>query len=288
MSKLVLGTANFGNTYGVANKGESLSSNDSRNILNWAQNNGINHFDTAIAYGDAEDLLGIHLDRALNPVVDAKLDKKSCQSSELIIRSTKDILRRLRLNQLSVLYLHSDALLGTALGPEIKRGLEAVLDLGLCKRIGVSVYSEETILISKKVVPKLSVFQVPENICDRRLYASHKIEELAFNGNSFCIRSVFLQGLLLMNLEEIPKKLNNAVSGIEQLRDFATKHSITRLELCISYAKSIPWVESIIVGVASLEQLQEIMKCQTELPTGWERVIPSLPRDILDPRKWEM
>jgi aryl-alcohol dehydrogenase-like predicted oxidoreductase len=288
MSKFVLGTANFGNKYGVANKGESLSREDSRNILNWAQSNGINHFDTAIAYGDAEDLLGIHLNRALNPVVDAKLDEESCQSSELIIRSTKEILHRLRLNQLSVLYLHNEALLGTALEPEIKRGLEAVLDLGLCKRIGVSVYSEETILTSKRIFPKLSVFQVPENVCDRRLFASRKIEELAFNGNSFCIRSVFLQGLLLMNPEEIPKKLNNAVSGIMQLQDFATKHSISRLELCVSYAKSIPWVESIIVGVASLEQLQQIMKCQSELPNGWESVIPRLPRAILDPRKWEM
>ena len=288
MSRLVLGTANFGNAYGVANRGETLSSQGSMDIVQWAQVNGINHFDTAIAYGQALDLLGANLDKALNPVIDAKLDGESCQTSELIVLKTKEVLRRLGVDQLSVLYLHNENLLNTPIWSEIKRGLEEVLNLGLCKKIGVSVYSEESIVACKQVVPNLSVFQVPENICDRRLLGSQKIEQLASEGNSFLVRSTFLQGLLLMEPDEIPEQLSGAVSGIQVFRNFAEEHSISRMNLCLAYANSISWSDGIIVGVASLAQLKEIVECETDLPLEWDTLIPKLPVDILDPRKWKL
>lgn len=288
MSQIVLGTANFGNTYGVANNGKILSSQDSVNIIEWAQVNGINRFDTAMAYGHAEDLLGAHLDMSLNPAIDAKLDEGSCQTSERLIQRTKEIIGRLGVNQLSVLYLHNENLLGTPIWKEIKRGLEAVLELGLCRKVGVSVYSEESIFACKQVVPKLTVFQVPENICDRRLLGSQKIEQLASEGNSFLVRSIFLQGLLLMEPDEVPEQLSGAVLGIQVFRNFAEEHSISRMNLCLAYAKSISWSDGIIVGVASLAQLKEIVKCDTDLPLDWDSLIPKLPIDILDPRKWTL
>jgi len=288
MSKFVLGTANFGNVYGVANDGKSLSAEESKIIIDWAQSNGINHFDTAIAYGNAEHLLGIHLNKSLEPSVHAKLDEESCQTEELVIHRTKEILARIGVNQLSVLYLHNEALLDSPIGAEIKRGLEAVLDLGLTKKVGVSVYSEESIYACKRKVPKLTAFQVPENICDRRLFGSQKVLELASEGNSFLIRSIFLQGLLLMNPNEIPRKLVNSYLVIRQLRDFGDRHSISNVELCLAYAESIPWAEGIVVGVASLNQLQEIFAANRSLPVGWDTSISRLPEDILDPRKWNL
>jgi len=288
MTKFVLGTANFGNAYGVANHGKSLSEEESKIIIHWAQSNGINHFDTAIAYGSAEHLLGTHLDKSLEPNVNAKLDEESCQTGELVIQRTREILARIGINQLSVLYLHNEALLDSPIGPEIKRGLEAVLDLGLAKKVGASVYSEDSIFALKRIFPKLSEFQVPENICDRRLFGSKKVLELACEGNSFLIRSIFLQGLLLMNPNEIPLKLINSNTGIKQLRDFGHRHSISTVELCLAYAESIPWAQGIIIGVASLNQLQEIFIANRSLPVGWESGISRLPDEILDPRKWNL
>ena len=56
-SKIVVGTANFGNPYGIANRGKLLSLDESKSIINWAQENEINHFDSALAYGHAEEIL---------------------------------------------------------------------------------------------------------------------------------------------------------------------------------------------------------------------------------------
>ena len=261
---------------------------ESKNIIEWAQENGVNYFDTAMSYGSAEKILGIHLDKTLKPNVNAKLNEESCQTSNLIVQRTKEILARLDMSRLSVLYLHNEALLGTSIGPEIKRGLEAVLDLGLAEKIGVSAYSEESLFACKEKVPKLTAFQVPENICDRRLIHSQKILELAADGNSFLVRSIFLQGLLLMDPRKLPHKLRNSASGIQQLKDFGDSHSISTVELCLAYAKSIPWAKGIIVGVASLKQLQEIVRANRSLPLGWNSNISTLPKDILDPRKWKL
>jgi aryl-alcohol dehydrogenase-like predicted oxidoreductase len=233
-------------------------------------------------------MLGLYLDKTLSPNVHAKLNDESCQTSELIIQRTQEILSRLRMDRLSVLYLHNEALLSSSIGQEIRRGLEAVLDLGLTEKIGVSVYSEEGIFACKDKLPKLSTFQVPENICDRRLIRSQKVLDLSAQGNSFLVRSVFLQGLLLMDPEKLPLELSNSISCIKQLRDFGNNNSISIVELCLAYANSIPWAEAVIVGVASLSHLQEIKGANRQLPLAWESSIPVLPEDILDPRKWKL
>jgi aryl-alcohol dehydrogenase-like predicted oxidoreductase len=91
-----------------------------------------------------------------------------------------------------------------------------------------------------------------------------------------------------MEPEEVPKQLSRAVSGIQAFRNFAEEHSISRMNLCLAYANSISWSDGVIVGVASLAQLKEIVKCDTDLPLEWDSLIPRLPVDILDPRKWKL
>lgn len=285
-TKLVLGTANFGNAYGVANNGKSLSLKHSKFIINWAQQNGVNHFDTARAYGDAEEILGINLDQSLEPVVDTKLDAESCKSSKSIVEATKKSTEKLGINQVSTLYLHDEGLLQTPNVQEIVTGLNEVLELGLAKQIGVSVYSEAAVVACKSVIPELTVFQVPENICDRRLISSDIIKNLSTKGNTFIVRSVFLQGLLLMDAISIPQNLETAKANIQSLTNFAKENSLTPIELCLAYANSITWASGIVVGVASLDQFKEILRKSPPLPPGWDRAIGKLPTDLIDPRKW--
>ena len=150
MLEIILGTANFGNKYGIANKGKLLAYEESKAIVNWAQSNGINHFDTAHAYGVSNEILGAHLNHSLGPSIDTKLDEKSCQSRDLIVKTTKNAMSKLGVKQLSVLYLHDEKLLMGSKAVEISIGLKEVLELGLAKKIGVSVYSETSVL---KCVP---------------------------------------------------------------------------------------------------------------------------------------
>ena len=285
-SKLILGTANFGNAYGIANSRKALSPQDSKSVIDWAQGNGVNHFDTALAYGEAQEILGGYLNQSLAPIVDTKLNEESCRSSKSIVETTKKTRETLGVNQISTLYLHNEDLLQTSNVREIAVGLNNVLDLGLAREIGVSVYSEAALLACKKALPELTVFQVPENICDRRLISSKVIAKLREEGNTFILRSVFLQGLLLMDPISMPLNLRLATAGVQELNEFASVNSLTTMELCLAYAHSISWANGIIVGVASLGQLKEIRKSSRSLPGGWDSAITTLPTELIDPRKW--
>jgi len=288
MKTLILGTANFGNVYGVANKGTIKSSIEAKELVLWAQSNGINDFDTAMAYGDAEAVLGNSLNLSIRPNIDTKLDFDSCTSREQIVKSAMDSCKRLKVDQLGTLYLHNDQLMGSSYQSEIVNGLKDVLDLGVARQIGVSVYEGSAISACKEVLPELQVFQVPENICDRRLYFSDELLDMAEAGNLFIIRSVFLQGLLLMDPESIPVKLKQARDSINDLHRFCSDRSISVLDLCLAYIKSITWSDRYIVGVESIDQLKAITKASLSLPDGFGSLIQTLPEHIVDPRKWEL
>jgi len=286
VNKIIIGTANFSNQYGIADSEKSLSKEDLKSLINWAQMNSLNHFDTALNYGKSEEILGDYLVQSLKPIVDTKLDANSCISRKTLLDTVQKMKDRLGVDQISTLYLHNEAVLQNSGAIEVTYGLNDVLDLGLAKQIGVSVYTEDAILSSKKAFPKLTVFQVPENICDRRLISSRIINELAYRDNSFIIRSIFLQGLLLMDPISIPANLNLARPSVRDLINFAKINTLSRYELCLAYANSIPWASGIIVGIRSLEQLIEIKRFSSSLPPGWDSEIAKLPPEVIDPRKW--
>ena len=58
MTRLALGTAQFGLPYGIANQAGQVSRKDVSAMLQLAASNGIDTLDTAIAYGESEKSLG--------------------------------------------------------------------------------------------------------------------------------------------------------------------------------------------------------------------------------------
>jgi aryl-alcohol dehydrogenase-like predicted oxidoreductase len=286
MADLILGTATFGKGYGVSNKDKKFSNEKIREIVRTAISLGIKHFDTAPAYGDAEKNLGEFLTHHSMISISSKISRENGASVKLMLASVNDTLLRTKVKQLENLYLHDpDALVGLN-SSETIAGLKEIISQGLVRRVGVSVYSMNTLLRSKEICPELTVFQVPENICDRRLFQSSELAELKTQGNHFILRSIFLQGLLLMPPEEIPSILSEAKKTILQLRAFAISSGIHPLDLCMGYAKGISWASGIIIGAANAAQLREIIRSQPKLPENWDSRVDRLPEVILDPRKW--
>lgn len=286
MVNLILGTATFGTAYGIANKGEKTEKSSVQEIIKKSQQIGINHFDTAPSYGSAEEDLGSFLDRTTQPKISTKISRENCKSAKLMVSSVKDSLLRAGVKRFDNLYLHdADVLIGRGAAETIE-GLEEIIDQGFANRVGVSVYSLEDLLKSKTSFDGLTVFQVPENICDRRMLNSSELIDLNNRGNHFIVRSIFLQGLLLMHLNEIPLRLTGASNVVLQLRNLAQDHNVLPVDFCLAYGRSIPWANGIIVGVADTSQLGRIVESKVTLPSDWESRIQVLPDSILDPRRW--
>ena len=287
MSKFILGTANFSGDYGIAQK-KNLELEQAEEILSFAQVNNLNHFDTANLYGDAQKFLGNFLNHSNHLKIDSKIGKKECETVESILESVQKSLAELKIEKLSTLYLHdANSLLGSN-KLVTKYGLTKILDMGLAEHIGVSVYTLNDLLECKQVLPDLSRFQVPENICDRRLFYSTEMLELSRDNNEINVRSIFLQGLLLMPIEAIPKSLSESSKSINDLDLYSKKEAVTRIDLCIAYAKSISWASKIVVGVESISQLKAIFDSRYTLNNEWEKNISVVSEAIADPRKWQI
>ena len=58
MPELIFGTAALGSAYGVSNGLNAILEQDAAKVLRFSQEIGINAFDTAPAYGKAEEYIG--------------------------------------------------------------------------------------------------------------------------------------------------------------------------------------------------------------------------------------
>ena len=286
MVRLVLGTATFGTGYGIANKGNQVKSDTVQELIKTAEKLGIVDFDTAPAYGLAEELLGRFLDPKLSPMVSSKISSKDCRSVRLMISSVRETLCRTNVATLENLYLHDSEILSEIGANEAISGLEEIKHLGLAKNVGISAYELESLLRFKDRFPQLKAFQVPENILDRRMFNSQDLLDLSKEGDTFIVRSLFLQGLILMSPEDIPTELEPARAVISKLRAFSDFNSISPLSICLGYGRLIPWASGLVVGAVNSTQLQQIVEAKTSLPKEWETEIQILSEEIADPRLW--
>jgi aryl-alcohol dehydrogenase-like predicted oxidoreductase len=286
MVSLILGTATFNAGYGISNKEAEFDEFKVRELVSVAQNLGIQEFDTAPGYGRAEEYLGRFLDPQMEPRISSKISSESSTSARGILESVHRTLLQTKTKKLKNVYLHDPAALTGPRARETFSGLRELVSLNLVERIGLSVYDLDSILRARESFPELNTFQVPENICDRRMRHSKDLIDLHQDGVTFNVRSVFLQGLLVMPFEELPPGFKVAENVVQQLHTVANSHGFSPLDFCLAYVKSIPWATGVVVGAASASQLMQTVTSQSVLPGDWESRIDTLPKSILDPREW--
>jgi aryl-alcohol dehydrogenase-like predicted oxidoreductase len=203
-----------------------------------------------------------------------------------MLQSVNCSLLRTKGERFSGVYLHDERALESSNAREIVNGVRELLYSGITERVGISVYSIDNALRAKDICPELSLFQVSENICDRRLYKVKEMNKLAQEGNDFYVRSIFLQGLLLMETNDLPKEFSKVTPILKSLTVYANSLNISKEALCLAYARQISWAKGIVVGVASLSQVEQLFAPRVELPEDFEESIATLDLEFLDPRKW--
>jgi aryl-alcohol dehydrogenase-like predicted oxidoreductase len=172
------------------------------------------------------------------------------------------------------------------------QAVQKLKDNGLIIKSGVSVYSPQEAKTAIKN-PLVEIIQIPFNILDRRWIDEGIIEKVQKNNIQLFFRSVFLQGLLFLNNNELNKlQMGWAIPYLNQFNQLVSETSLTPMELSFSLLCNIPGDNIIIMGVDNLGQLQKNIKIAKKvkqdeaLSDKWWSSIPVFPEKLLNPTLW--
>ena len=258
INKLVLGTAQLSTNYGVANKTGKINIEDLKKIKNLAIQKGMVTVETAQAYKQSEKILGKADFSKFNLV--SKIPKINHESNfdNSIRNLINKSLKRLRLKKIYAFLFHNPNDLLSKNGKKKFYALNRLKKKGLIRNIGVAVYNvKELEAISKKF--KLDIVSIPLNFLDRRFEKSRIVKKLKTKNVKFFARSIFLQGLLLMKNNNLPKFFEKWKKIFIKFENFTQKNKVSKLEACLSFALSSKIIDKVIVGVDNFNQFKQLI-----------------------------
>lgn len=286
VSKIILGTVQFGLNYGISNKAGQTSIAEAHRILEVAESAGISYLDTAAAYGSSEEVIGSYFER--NPESKFKVISKLSRKEHSHYRDSLNLsLKRLNKPQLDILLFHSYADFD-----KNKTQLDEVLeDRGrYFNELGVSVYTNEELERLAEYEP-IKVVQAPFNLLDNANKRKESLELCRKSGKAVHTRSAFLQGLFFLQAEKLPVHLQALAPYLNHLNAIAKDENVPMGALALNYAMSRDYIDGVLIGVDSAEQLRENLEW-TEFPVSseaYERVeaIEIQDERLINPSLWE-
>lgn len=286
--KLALGTAQFGLKYGLANMADKVPSDMVAQLLKIASACDITMLDTAIAYGDSEQVLGRYNLTKFEIVSKLPAVPSDCSNvEEWVLEQTIASLKRLKTDKLHDLLLHRPAqLLGTN-GEKIYKSILKLKEQGIVDQIGVSVYGPDEL---SELIKRFDfdVIQAPMNIFDRRMENTGMLKQLKKAGVAIHIRSAFLQGLLLMPSEKIPVYFAPWASLIKQYHQWLNQQSLSPLQACLSYLNQHSDIDKIIVGVDNIWQMKQIIAAIDAPIADMPDFLQSVDEGLINPSRWQL
>lgn len=286
MSLLALGTAQLGLPYGIANKRGRVSLSEIEDILDFAHSAGIDLLDTAASYGDSEARLG-EVGTELFKVITKLPRCPECEgdASRWVHEQVRASLQRLRVDRLYGLLLHVPGQLLSPIGPQLRAALGETQRQGLVEKIGVSVYSTAELGTILPLLPA-GIVQAPFSLVDRQFAETGWLQRLRSNGTEIHIRSVFLQGLLLMPQQQIPVHFAKWAPLWETWHKWLQKSGLSAPEACLAFVRSFPEIDRILVGVDSLVHLRELVAASNAgIPKAWPSIECSDSK-LINPSLW--
>jgi aryl-alcohol dehydrogenase-like predicted oxidoreductase len=295
LSVLTLGTVQLGLPYGIANKTGQPSYRQAVDIVAAAVEGGVSCLDTAAVYGSSEEVLGramAELGIADRVVVVTKVTQMAAegisprQADAIVEASVTQSLKNLKLDRIPICLFHLE---GNFL--LYAESLQRMKDKGLVEHIGSSVNFPDPAM---RIIAtgKAAAIQMPTSALDQRFIRGGACSLAAEKGVALFARSIYLQGLLLMNEEEILPELAPVIPVRRALQALAREAGIGLAELAVRYMLSLAAFTSVVVGVDTVEQMREntaVFARGPLEPALCERIqkaVPDLSDSILFPGNW--
>jgi aryl-alcohol dehydrogenase-like predicted oxidoreductase len=287
LKKIVLGSVQFGEKYGISNVSGQTSIHQVYKILDYALINSINTIDTAPSYGGSEEIIGNILNDKWKIITKTKYSNGEVEFEE-IVSNFNESLKKLKVDSVHGLLVHNgDQLLGKD-GELIFSAMKKLKDLGVVDKIGVSVYDSIQI---KKIINKfeIDIIQLPFNIFDQRLLKDGTLHDLKNKNIEIHARSIFLQGLLLMDIKSIPAYFNPILDTLKKYHTEARYLSMTNLEFALSFVNSVKEIDCLVIGVETLKHLEDMVNSSfLDLDVEKFKSLAIYDKKFINPSNWSL
>ena len=300
---LVLGTAQIGAPYGSAVTVQPPEHQEAVQMIRTAIANGATGIDTARAYPGSEPIIGQALKTGyagrcdvvtkiapLEALPDNATPAQAADATEISLLRSLQALGECKPDVL----LHRAGHLQQWNGEVWKRLLK-LQEEDLIGQVGVSVQSPKE-LEQALVTPELTLVQMPCNLLDWRWRKAGLTKRLEKADHiTVHVRSVFLQGTLARPASSWPAIENldaqTIIEFLKQQTERHERHSIA--DLCIAWMRAQPWVDALVIGAESIEQLRDTLELFSHPPLepaqaeAIMKAAPEIPERLLDPARWK-
>ena len=286
-SRLCLGTVQFGLAYGLANQKGRMSLADAGEILRLAHSANIGFLDTAIAYGEAEAVLGQL--GASDFAITSKLPPfpQDQEPSTWMRQEIAQALQRLNCEKLHACLLHRASDLLGPQGGSLYQSLRQLRDDGLVQNIGISIYHPSE-LDGLPQDMQFNAVQFPYNVLDREIAHSGWLDRLKDRGIETQARSVFLQGLLLMAPEKRPAYFQPWQNLLQAWDEFLKAHGLCALTAAMGHVLADARVDRLVIGVDNAAHLQQIIEAMPDQPVFLPETLRSQDQALIHPGHWKL
>ncbi len=251
-SKLILGTVQFGLDYGINNSTGKPSKEQVFKIFEAAANAGVTILDTADAYGNASELIGEFF--SVSKTRFEINTKFKAEDGKSITEQLTHSLGQLNIERINIYFYHRfDEMVKF---PETLAELGKLRNQSRINKIGVSVYGNDEFEIAVNT-PEVDAIQLPFNLLDNHSQRGELLKQAKQKGKEIQVRSVFLQGLFFKKLSDYPPYLSPLKPYMQTINQIEEDSGIDMEALALSYALAQPQIDNVLIGVDTLEQLQQ-------------------------------
>jgi aryl-alcohol dehydrogenase-like predicted oxidoreductase len=282
--KLVIGSAQLGMKYGLFNN-KPMSRKEFKKIEKLVFKSNINFIDTAISYGDSENIIGNSKFKNLNIITKIKLPKKKdIYIKDWVSKEISKSLNRLKIKNIYGVLIHDYRDLLGKHGKIYLLSLQELKKKKIIKKIGISIYSPQEIKNIWKFW-KPDLVQVPFNPLDNRILDSGWVDTLKKFKVKIFVRSVFLQGLLI-NDGQFFRMKRNYIILLNKFKNWCYKNNISLLQGCLHFVKQFKKIDYLVIGFDNYNQLKEIIDVFKKKKIIIPKKFSTNKINLIDPRKW--
>ena len=290
LSKLILGSAHWGGSYGVAQPSTRMKLEEITGIASHAAFYGTSLIDTARLYPNSEEIIGqAKLDNfeVITKTIKFNDNNITEKHAEKLKIAFKLSLRELGRHKVHALLFHQAA---DILKPGGYHLIDAVNELkseNLIDKFGVSVYYSDAIeKITQILAP--DIVQLPFSLFDQRFLRDGTIEELSSRDVEIHARSLFLQGLPFLEPNKLPTYFKPWQEFFRNFSHDCCSQNITADAVCTSFINSINEIDGYVVGINSKEEIDRFFVNLTQPFISHFLKYECHDDALLDPSQWRI